>query len=132
MGIITNDNRESGGALVENTTKTCHVCGAIIKYESRPVGNFLRKWRIYQRTLPDGTIQVDERAGGEFHCSYHDKVLCMWCGDIAMKRNGKCVSMEQVAEATVVALAHKIDIWTPRGQLEVEVLAKKQQRIYLV
>jgi len=127
MGLITVDNRESGGVLIERNTKTCHVCGAIIEYESRPIRNFLRRFRIYKRILPDGTIQSEEMVGGEYRCKYHDAILCFWCAEKA-KHQRRCIGMEQVAEATVAAMAHKINVWSRNGQLYIENLLQK--RIY--
>lgn len=129
MGIATNDNRESGGVLVERGTQTCHRCGAVIEYQSKPLGNFLRRYRVYKRRLPDGTYQTQELGGGEFRCNYHDKVLCVWCAKELQNTSQQCVAMEQVAEATAKAISESVNIWTPQGQHYVEQLSQK--RIYL-
>ena len=127
MGIVT--IYEDGGTVVkERSMTTCHVCGATIEYESRPRGNFLRRYRIYKRRLPNGHVQSEKFGGGEYNCNYHNKILCIWCARYSQTA-GRCIAMEQIAEATFTAIVQRVNIWTPQGQHYVEVLTKK--RIYL-
>lgn len=127
MGYLMVDGREAGEGLLERNTKTCHACGAIIEYESRPIGGYLRKFRIHKRQLPNGHFQSVETVGGDYTCTFHGKVLCAWCAQRS-RRLGRCVSMEQVAEATVTALAHHIDVWSQGGRLYIENLIAR--RVY--
>jgi len=121
-GYIMVDNRESGGKLVERDFKTCHTCGATVEYESRPLGNFLRKFRIYKRMLPNGHIQSREEVGGESWCHYHDKITCCWCAEKATFRQGKCIGQLQIAAATIAAIQKGVDIYTFTGQLYIRQL----------
>lgn len=124
MGIVIVDDRASGGALKENRTSTCIHCNSIIVYKSKPIGGFLRSVRT---TFHPVLGRIEEIDSG-FYCHRHRGDICKYCGDAAYKGIGPCISQEQIAEATLTALAHGVPIHSREGRAYVKNLLNK--RVY--
>jgi len=126
MGIAIVDDRASGGDLRERQTTTCVHCSTIIIYQSKFLKGQVRRVRT---SYNPQTGQRIEEIGEGFFCQRHQGDICKYCGDKAYNGVGPCVSMESIAEATVTAINQGIDIWTPQGQVHVQV--KATQRHFL-
>ena len=82
-GYLLNDQRASGGALVESATITCSHCHAIV-------------------------VLNPDRSRARHHCAHCDHYLCDGCALIQRVAGGACRTLNQRLDTLQNAAVHQI------------------------